>query len=86
MRNAMKRYALLFFALLIWRSISAQSVTITPPVAYINQGESVTLTASGATFYQWSPAAGLSNTEGPTVVASPAVTTTYTVTGYNPST
>ena len=85
MRNAMKRYALLFFTLLIWRSISAQSVTITPPVAYINQGESVTLTASGATFYQWSPAAGLSNTEGPTVVASPAVTTTYTVTGYNPS-
>ena len=55
MRNAMKRYALLFFALLIWRSISAQSVTITPPVAYINQGESVTLTASGATFISGVP-------------------------------
>ena len=83
----MKRFFSLLALLLFcaWCSLLAQPITITPPVAYIDQGESVTLTASGATYYLWNPAAGLSNTEGPTVVASPAVTTTYTVTGYNPS-
>ena len=81
----MKRYILLLFATWALGSVLAQPVTITPPVAYINEGESVQLTASGATFYQWSPSAGLSNTEGASVVASPYVTTTYTVTGYNPS-
>ncbi len=59
-----------------------RSVVITPPNAVIQPGESVTLTASGATFYQWSPAAGLSNTTGPVTVASPSVTTIYTCTGY----
>jgi subtilisin-like proprotein convertase family protein len=44
-------------------------------------GENTTLTASGAASYQWSPATGLSATTGSTVVASPSVTTTYTVTG-----
>ena len=64
--------------------IFAQPVTITPPSANIQPGESVTLTASGATYYQWSPATGLSTTEGPVVVASPTVTTTYTCSGYAP--
>ncbi|MCR5659258.1 MAG: T9SS type A sorting domain-containing protein [Bacteroidales bacterium] len=83
----MKRFFSLLALLLFcaWCSLLAQPITITPPVAYIDQGESVTLTASGATYYLWNPASGLSNTEGPAVVASPAVTTTYTVTGYNPS-
>ena len=62
----------------------AQPVTITPPSATIEPGGSVTLTASGAMYYQWSPAAGLSTTEGPVTVASPAVTTTYTCEGYAP--
>lgn len=62
----------------------AQPVTITPPSATIEPGGSVTLTASGAMYYQWSPAAGLSATEGPVTVASPAVTTTYTCEGYAP--
>lgn len=62
----------------------AQPVTITPPSATIQPGGSVTLTASGATYYQWSPATGLSTTEGPIVVASPTVTTTYTCSGYAP--
>jgi len=44
-------------------------------------GGSTQLTAAGATTYSWSPAAGLSTTTGPTVIASPATTTTYTVTG-----
>ena len=62
----------------------AQPVTITPPSANIQPGESVTLTASGALYYQWSPATGLSTTEGAVTVASPLVTTTYTCSGYAP--
>jgi hypothetical protein len=42
---------------------------------------SMTLTASGATNYVWEPAEGLSATTGESVVASPVVTTTYTVRG-----
>lgn len=61
-----------------------QPVVITPPSANIEPGGSVTLTASGATYYQWSPATGLSTTEGPVTVASPMVTTTYTCEGYAP--
>ena len=64
--------------------VKAQPVTITPPSATIEPGGSVTLTASGAIYYQWSPAAGLSTTEGPVTVASPTVTTTYTCEGYAP--
>ncbi|WP_160143783.1 T9SS type A sorting domain-containing protein [Chryseolinea soli] len=43
----------------------------------------ITLTASGAASYIWSPAAGLSATTGFSVVATPNVTTTYTVQGSN---
>ena len=47
-------------------------------------GGSVTLTATGtadpALLYTWAPAAGLSTTIGATTIASPTVTTTYTVT------
>ncbi|MCW3083969.1 MAG: hypothetical protein JWP12_1335 [Bacteroidetes bacterium] len=45
------------------------------------QGTSTPLTASGATTYSWSPAAGLSSTTSPTPTATPGTTTTYTVTG-----
>lgn len=45
----------------------------------------VTLTASGANTYSWSPATGLSSTTGTTVTASPTSTTTYTVTGTSSS-
>lgn len=62
----------------------AQPVTINPPSANIQPGQSVTLTASGAVYYQWSPATGLSVTEGPVTVASPTITTTYTCEGYAP--
>lgn len=46
-------------------------------------GQSVTISATGATSYTWSPATGLSATTGASVTASPASTTTYTVTGTN---
>lgn len=51
------------------------------PVQNVCNGATVTLTASGATTYSWSPAAGLSCTTCPNPVASPLSTTTYTVTG-----
>lgn len=53
------------------------------------QGSSTTLSASstiqGASqtvFYSWSPGYGLNTTTGSHVIASPTVSTTYTVTGY----
>jgi len=55
-------------------------VAITPAQATICQGESVQLTASGALSYLWN-AGTLNTTEGAIVVAYPAVTTTYVVTG-----
>ncbi len=63
---------------------SAQTVTITPTEATIQPGQTVTFTASGAMYYQWSPATGLNTTEGPVVIASPSVTITYTCEGYAP--
>ena len=62
----------------------------TPPPVSVNPttsvicnpgGTGITLTASGATTYTWSPATGLSATTGASVVATPTETTTYTVTG-----
>ena len=43
-------------------------------------GESTPLTASGGIAYAWAPAAGLSSTTIANPIASPTVTTTYTVT------
>lgn len=43
----------------------------------------VTLTASGATSYSWSPSSTLSSSSGASVVATPTQTTTYTVIGSN---
>lgn len=44
-------------------------------------GEPVTLTASGANTYVWSPAQGLSATTGSTVTAQVGSSTTYTIVG-----
>ncbi len=57
------------------------AVVITPAAPTINKGQTVNLSASGATTYQWSPALGLNTTSGNTVIASPIVTTTYSVVG-----
>lgn len=54
------------------------------PSSTICFGSSTTLTASGtATIFSWSPAASLNSSSGSVVIASPTVTTTYTVTGWN---
>ncbi len=47
----------------------------------ICEGGSTQLQATGANSYTWAPATGLSCTNCPNPVASPAVTTTYIVTG-----
>ena len=45
----------------------------------ICQGDTITLTATGGTTYQWSPSTGLSATNTASVIATPTVTTTYSV-------
>lgn len=57
---------------------SGGNLTVSQP-PNICTGESVTITASGFLNYTWSPATGLNTNTGPTVTASPSVTTTYTV-------
>ena len=46
-------------------------------------GESTTLTVSGADAYSWKPLKGLNTTSGPVVSASPADDIIYTITGNN---
>ena len=65
-------------------SLTGGSVVLTPTNPTICSGGSVTLNASGSNTYTWSPGTGLNQTTGPTVIASPTVTTTYTVTGVVP--
>jgi hypothetical protein len=63
------------------------SITVNPiPQISVNSasicsGSSVTLSATGANTFSWSPSFGLSNTIGLSVTASPTTTTTYTVIG-----
>jgi subtilisin-like proprotein convertase family protein/F0F1-type ATP synthase assembly protein I len=64
----------------------AVNVTAIPQIVISNPapicvGATVTLSASGANSYSWSPSTGLSATTGNSVDATPSVTTTYTVTG-----
>lgn len=57
------------------------TVTVTPSTASVCNSQSVTLVASGANSYSWSPATGLNSTTNDTVIANPTTATTYTVTG-----
>lgn len=54
-----------------------------PPVPPLCAGLSTPLSVSGATSYVWSPSTGLSNPNIANPIASPNVTTTYTITGSN---
>lgn len=56
-------------------------ISVLPAAPAICLGGAVSLTASGAVSYSWSPAAGLDATNTATVNANPIVTTVYTVTG-----
>lgn len=68
---------------------AVQTVTFIPnPVltaanADICQGLSVPLVVNGASSYTWSPSTGLDHTNGSSVIASPTVTTVYTINGNN---
>jgi gliding motility-associated-like protein len=61
----------------------AITITTNPGDTSICAGDDLQITASGATNYSWSPTTGLNTGTGATVIASPAVTTTYIVTGSN---
>ncbi|HVU53861.1 MAG TPA: PKD domain-containing protein [Puia sp.] len=54
--------------------------TVSPASPVICRGDSQPLTASGGSVYQWSPATGLSDPDIATPIASPTVTTDYTLT------
>ena len=61
--------------------LEAPQINVTASPASICEGANTTLTAVGAgPNYTWTPATGLSGTTGAIVTASPATTTTYTVT------
>jgi gliding motility-associated-like protein len=70
---------------------SINVVINTIPIATIGsdvticKGDQTTLSAGGGLSYQWSPALGLSDVNSANPVASPSVTTTYTVTVFNSS-
>ena len=58
--------------------IQNPNVVVTPAISTtIIQGQTVELTASGASTYTWSPSEGLSCTACPVTIASPEVTTVY---------
>jgi gliding motility-associated-like protein len=59
--------------------LDAPAVSINTPINKINAGASTVLTASGGAVYQWFPPDGLSCTDCPAPLATPATTTAYTV-------
>ncbi|MBI2269340.1 MAG: gliding motility-associated C-terminal domain-containing protein [Bacteroidetes bacterium] len=61
-------------------TISSSILVVIPAQQTINAGEFVSITVSGGVTYTWSPGAGLNCTNCPNPVATPTVTTTYTVT------
>ena len=70
------------------QNMSTVTVSVNPlpiidagPHRNICMGTAITITATGGISYTWSPGTGLSCTTCDSPVASPAVTTTYTVTG-----
>ena len=58
-------------------------ITVNPKTPVLCEGDSVVLTATGASTFTWSPATGLSGTTTGKVTAAPNSTTTYLVTGIN---
>lgn len=56
---------------------SVPVITVTPTSTTICRGKNTTLTATGGTTYSWMPG----SLTGASVVVSPTITTTYTVTG-----
>jgi PKD repeat protein len=61
-------------------NVTALNVAVSPNTS-VCPGGSVTLNATGAATYLWSPSTGLSSTTDSIVICTPSATTTYTVTG-----
>ncbi|MEZ4775273.1 MAG: T9SS type A sorting domain-containing protein [Bacteroidia bacterium] len=61
----------------------APVLALAGPLAFCAGLGGVQLNASGADNYFWAPSVGLNTTIGADVLANPAVTTTYTITGSN---
>ncbi len=61
--------------------VASDNPIITVPTASVCQFHNVTLSASGAQTYVWSPSNTLNSATGSTVIASPTVTTVYSVIG-----
>ena len=61
-------------------------ISISPSNPVICSNAGITLNASGASTYSWSPSTGLNTTTGPTVTANPTSATTYTVVGTDANT
>lgn len=57
-------------------------VQLTPDTTFC-EGQGISLSATGAQTYQWSPSNGLNTTSGGSVFANPTSTMTYTVIGSN---
>src|SRR5258706_6380319 len=67
-------------------TVNPLPLVVSPPAPAVCYGDSVVLTMSGAVNYHWLAQTGLSNPNGPdstTVTATPASSTTYTVTGFS---
>lgn len=64
-------------SILVIKNITPPTITVSAPHLSICSGDSITLTAAGATTYTWTGLPGTGNTQ----TVSPTTTTTYTVTG-----
>ncbi len=63
--------------------IPSPTLTVLPANPGYCLGDSIQLTASGATSYSWSPSTDLSCSNCPNPIASPTATASYTLTGTN---
>ena len=59
----------------------APTLNVSADISVLCEGDTATITATGADSYTWTPASGLSVDTGSIVQASPQNTTTYTVVG-----
>ncbi|MGZ3900498.1 MAG: choice-of-anchor L domain-containing protein [Bacteroidia bacterium] len=59
----------------------SQTVSVETPGQVVCLGKSLQLQANGSLSYTWSPATGLSNINSPNPIATPTITTTYSVAG-----
>lgn len=63
--------------------LPVSTLSVTPNGLPSGVCASATLVASGGSVYNWTPSTGLNTTTGSTVIATPSVNTTYTVSGFS---